>query len=122
MEKILTELLVELLDSLSIDQKNQEVVEIDFTEEIKKLIIDKLDKIPQSNKLDQLKDNVVHRSWGTYIIGIKWMANVKVPYLITGVEGCWPIVSIKYDGKVAIKPLEIQKYLNNTQYGDIFLY
>ncbi len=121
MEKILTELLVKLLDYLSKDQRNSELVEIDFSEEIKKLIIDKLDKITSSDKINDLKNHVVDCSWGTYIIGVEWKSSIK-ELCLECEEGRWPIVHIKYGGNIVIKPLEIQKYLNNTQYGNIFLY
>lgn len=117
----MTELLVELLDYLSKDQRNSELVEIDFSEEIKKLIIDKLDKIPSSDKINQLKDRVVECAWGTYIIGIAWKSSIKELCLVSE-EGSWPIVYIKHGGNIVIKQLEIRKYLNNTQYGNIFLY
>ena len=115
MEKILTEFLIELLKYLSIDQKKEPFGEIDFSEEIKRLIIDKL-------KINHLQDSFIDRSSRTDIVGVEWSGDINGFPLIVSSKGKWSIVSIKNGDKIIIKPLTILECLNNPQNGNIFLY
>ena len=115
MEKIVTEFLIELLSFLNIDQKKSALVEIDFSEEIKRLIIDKL-------KIIHIQDSFIDRSSRTDIVGVEWSGDINGFPLIVSSKGKWSIVSIKNGDKIIIKPLTVLEYLNNPQNGNIFLY